>query len=159
MATLFYTPSPFGRLALVEQDGSITGLFLPQASIPPDLPVSETPLLLLAAKELEEYFTGSRVSFDLPLAPQGTPFQTAVWRALLTIPYGKTRSYQEIAIAVGNPQAARAVGMANHANPLPILIPCHRVIRKSGAYGGYGGGKEIKQALLELEQKVCHEKP
>ena len=94
---------------------------------------------------------GERRSFDLPLAPAGTPFQRAVWAELRRIPYGETRSYAQIAAGIGKPGAARAVGQANHRNPLPVFIPCHRVIGASGKLSGYGGGLELKQKLLELE--------
>lgn len=104
-------------------------------------------------RELTEYFEGRRREFSLPLHPCGTPFQIRVWRALLEIPYGETRSYQEIATAVGNPKACRAVGMANNKNPLPLLIPCHRVIGSSGKLTGYGGGLDKKEKLLALEKE------
>ena len=105
-----------------------------------------------AAEQLEAYFAGKRTTFSLPLRPAGTAFQLAVWQALTEIPYGETRSYGEIAAAVGNPKAARAVGMANNRNPISILIPCHRVIGSTGALVGYGGGLEKKLFLLELEK-------
>jgi methylated-DNA-[protein]-cysteine S-methyltransferase len=102
--------------------------------------------------QLEEYFEGKRRAFDLPLAPQGTPFQQRVWRALLDIPYGETISYGELASRIGNKAASRAVGLANGSNPLPIVIPCHRVIGSNGKLTGYGGGLPIKQQLLALER-------
>lgn len=104
-----------------------------------------------AARQLRAYFAGERREFDLPLAPEGTPFQLAVWRALRAIPYGRTESYGELARRIGRPNAVRAVGAANGANPLPIVVPCHRVIGADGSLTGYGGGLPIKQALLELE--------
>ena len=107
-----------------------------------------------AAVQLEEYLNGKRRHFDLPLRPQGTEFQRSVWNALLTIPYGETRSYKEIAQAVENPKAFRAVGMANNKNPISIFIPCHSVIGSSGSLVGYGGGLELKKRLLELESMV-----
>lgn len=102
-------------------------------------------------RQLEEYFAGRRHAFDLPLAPAGTDFQHRVWRALSIIPYGKTISYGELARRIGNPRASRAVGLANGANPLPIIVPCHRVIGANGSLAGFGGGLPIKQALLSLE--------
>jgi len=102
-------------------------------------------------KQLKEYFRGTRTEFDLPLHPKGTPFQLKVWRALAEIPYGATRSYAQIAKRVGRPRAVRAVGLANGRNPLPIVLPCHRVIGTSGHLVGYGGGMPVKRALLELE--------
>ena len=104
-----------------------------------------------AVRQLRDYFAGRRTEFDLPLAPEGTPFQRAVWRQLQDIPYGETISYGELARRVGNPKASRAVGSANGANPIPIVIPCHRVIAASGKLGGFGGGLPVKQALLDLE--------
>lgn len=102
-------------------------------------------------QQLKEYFAGKRQSFDLELAPAGTPFQLKVWRALRRIPYGSTWSYGQLAQRVGNPKAARAVGAANGQNPLPIVVPCHRVIGANGSLTGFGGGLSIKQKLLELE--------
>jgi methylated-DNA-[protein]-cysteine S-methyltransferase len=104
-----------------------------------------------AARQLEEYFAGSRRRFDLPLAPQATPFQSRVLAALQAIPYGETRSYKDIAVALGDPRAVRAVGSANGNNPLPIVIPCHRVIGSDGSLTGFGGGLEAKRFLLALE--------
>ena len=101
--------------------------------------------------ELEEYFAGKRREFNFPLDLRGTDFQLACWRALLAIPYGETRTYADIAEAVGNPNACRAVGMANHRNPIAIVVPCHRVIASSGDLCGYGGGLDVKRKLLELE--------
>ena len=104
------------------------------------------------AKQLTAYFAGKLRDFDLPLAPEGTPFQRAVWGELVKIPYGETTSYGELARRLGNPNAVRAVGLANGANPIAIVIPCHRVIGSNGSLVGYGGGLPIKQALLTLEQ-------
>lgn len=111
----------------------------------------ETPVIKRAKKQLDEYFTGKRKSFDLPLKLEGTEFQKAVWQELMKIPYGKTVNYYDIACAVKNPKACRAVGMANNKNKIPIIIPCHRVIGKSGTLTGYAGGLEVKKKLLELE--------
>ena len=102
-------------------------------------------------RELAEYFAGSRKQFDIPLAPRGTPFQLDVWRTLQRIPYGETRCYEEIARTIGRPTATRAVGAANGANPIPIIIPCHRVIGKNGSLTGFGGGISVKRRLLDLE--------
>jgi methylated-DNA-[protein]-cysteine S-methyltransferase len=104
-------------------------------------------------RQLEEYFGGRRRHFDLPMAADATPFQARVLEALRAIPYGETRSYRDIAVAVGNPKAVRAVGGANGNNPLPIVIPCHRVIGSSGALTGFGGGMEAKRLLLDLEAR------
>jgi methylated-DNA-[protein]-cysteine S-methyltransferase len=105
-------------------------------------------------RQLREYFQGKRTAFDLKLHPKGTPFQKTVWKALAAIPYGETRSYGDIARAVGRPAAVRAVGLANGRNPLPIVVPCHRVIGASGMLVGYGGGLAVKQALLDREREV-----
>ena len=103
-------------------------------------------------KQLDEYLRGERTEFDLELAPRGTPFQLAVWNELLRIPYGTTTSYGTLAKRIGKRDAVRAVGAANGANPIPIVIPCHRVIGANGSLTGYGGGLHIKRALLELER-------
>jgi len=103
------------------------------------------------ATQLREYFAGKRRDFDLPLAPSGTPFQLSVWNELRAIPYGRTKSYLDIANAIGKPAACRAVGAANGANPLPIVVPCHRVIGANGSLTGFGGGIDVKRRLLALE--------
>ncbi|TCP18324.1 methylated-DNA-[protein]-cysteine S-methyltransferase [Scopulibacillus darangshiensis] len=107
-----------------------------------------------AARQLTEYFNGERQTFDLPLCLKGTPFQIKVWRALREIGYGETKSYKDIAQAIGNPKAVRAVGSANNSNPLPIVIPCHRVIGSSGSLVGYGGGLDKKVTLLDHEKMI-----
>ena len=111
----------------------------------------DNPVLQATRVQLEEYFSGSRKRFDLPLAPQGTLFQTEVWHTLATIPYGETISYAQLARRIGKPTAMRAVGAANGRNPLPIVLPCHRVIGADGSLTGFGGGLPTKQFLLELE--------
>jgi methylated-DNA-[protein]-cysteine S-methyltransferase len=110
-------------------------------------------------RQLTDYFRGKRTSFDLPLHPKGTPFQMTVWKALTQIPYGETRSYGDVARAVGRPRAVRAVGLANGRNPLPIVVPCHRVIGSTGKLVGYGGGLPTKQALLDREREVSASAP
>lgn len=110
------------------------------------------PLLIETARQLRAYFAGELREFRLPLDLQGSPFQLSVWRALRAIPYGQTRSYSDIARAVGSPQAMRAVGAANGSNPVPIVVPCHRVIGAGGSLVGYGGGLPLKKRLLELER-------
>jgi len=112
----------------------------------------ESPLIIKAVTQLEEYLLGSRKQFDLPLNPIGTEFQKRVWHILQTIPYGEHWSYKQVAIALLKPTAARAVGMANNRNPIPIIIPCHRVIGANGDLVGYAGGLAIKEQLLKLEQ-------
>jgi methylated-DNA-[protein]-cysteine S-methyltransferase len=106
-----------------------------------------------AIRQLKAYFAGKRERFDLPLAPEGTPFQRAVWKLLCEIPYGETISYGELARRIGNPKASRAVGLANGANPIAIVIPCHRVIGSNGKLTGYGGGLPLKEKLLALERR------
>ena len=115
-------------------------------------PVSADPLLLDAAGQLRAYFAGDLREFDLPLAPRGTEFQRQVWAAVSAVPYGETATYSEIAAAVGRPTARRAVGAANGRNPLPVIVPCHRIIGAAGALTGYGGGLDRKRSLLDLER-------
>ncbi len=141
-------PSPIGPLTLTATGEALCGLsFAP----PLNQESSCCPLLLQAEEQLREYFAGQRRAFDLPLAPSGTPFQQAVWQALCRIPYGEVRTYAQIAREIGRPRACRAVGMANHCNPIAIIIPCHRVIGADGSLTGYAGGLETKRALLTLE--------
>ena len=143
--------SPVGDLTLTEENGALTGLYFGRRSLEGEEGL--TALLEKASRQLEEYFAGKRKQFDLPLSLRGTEFQRQVWAALRDIPYGETRSYGQIAQAVGRPKAVRAVGMANHRNPLSILVPCHRVVGADGSLTGYGGGLEAKQFLLELEKR------
>ena len=142
-------PSPIGPLTLSGTAEAVTALEFGDAR--GDGGDRPSPLLERAARELEEYFRGTRRRFTVPLAPAGTPFQRRVWDALLEIPYGETAGYGEIAGRIGSPKACRAVGGANHRNPLPIFIPCHRVVGSGGQLTGYAGGLEIKRALLALE--------
>lgn len=141
--------SPIGQLYLSETDGYLSGIDFDAPS--PDHIADESEVLLETKKQLEEYFEGKRKIFNLPLALRGTPFQLKVWNALTEIPYGKTCSYADIALAIGNPKAVRAVGMANNRNPLMIVIPCHRVIGKDGSLVGYAGGVNVKSQLLSME--------
>lgn len=149
----FTMQSPIGLLTIEETDGAITALRFGGETVSPP----PTPLLQRAAQQLTEYFAARRRRFDLPLRPQGTAFQQAAWSALCDIPYGQTRTYAQQAAAIGNPKACRAVGMANHRNPLPLFIPCHRVIGAGGKLTGYAGGLAIKRFLLELEQAAIPE--
>ena len=142
---------PVGRIYIAESDGAITDLVMRPIE---DAVEKETPLLSKAAEMLREYFDGKRKSFEgLPLRAEGTAFQKKAWDALLTIPYGQTRSYKQQAEAIGNVKACRAVGAANGKNPISIFIPCHRVIGSNKSLVGYGGGLDVKKALLELERK------
>ena len=149
----FTMQSPIGLLTIEETDGAITALRFGGETVSPP----PTPLLQRAAQQLTEYFAARRRRFDLPLRPQGTAFQQAAWSALCDIPYGQTRTYAQQAAAIGNPKACRAVGMANHRNPLPLFIPCHRVIGAGGKLTGYAGGLAVKRFLLELEQAAIPE--
>ena len=147
MPCLFYD-SPVGPMTLVQEGEALTRLDFDV----PSQPEEATPLLLEACRQLREYFAGERKAFALPLAPAGTAFQKKVWAALREIPWGETRSYGDIARAIGKPTASRAVGMANGRNPLPVFIPCHRVIGTNGSITGYSGGLEKKRFLLRLEE-------
>lgn len=146
----FY-PTPLGILKITEEDGFITEISIEKNNITVNEQKS-SPLLEKACVQLGEYFAGKRKSFDLPIKMHGTIFQKQVWQELLRIPYGETLSYQDIAVAVGNPKAVRAVGQANNKNRIIILIPCHRIINKSGALGGFSCGTNIKTFLLNLEK-------
>ncbi|MCD7724742.1 MAG: methylated-DNA--[protein]-cysteine S-methyltransferase [Clostridiales bacterium] len=144
--------SPIGDLLLSGEKDYITGLELwKREEAPSEKTAAHSGILLEAYRQLEEYFAGRRIQFDLPLSLQGTSFQRRVWGELCKIPYGETRSYQEIAAAVGNPGAVRAVGGANGRNPIMIIVPCHRVIHKNGDISGFSCGNEVKKFLLDLE--------
>ena len=158
METLFYfrTPSPVGSLFLAASTKGLVRLEFEarvQKLSPDTIQLRESKAALAPyLRELNDYFAGERREFSLPLDLRGTKFQLACWRALLEIPYGETRSYRDIAQAIGHPHAYRAVGMSNNRNPVAIVVPCHRVIASSGSLCGYGGGLDIKRKLLELEQ-------
>lgn len=147
--------SPIGELTVVERDGALVGLYMTDHKPAPHLETfgeRDDDTLPQLDAQLGEYFAGERTSFDLPLAPTGTDFQQRVWAALRTIPYGETWSYGRLAEAVGQPGAARAVGLANGRNPISIVVPCHRVVGSSGKLTGYAGGVERKAFLLDLER-------
>jgi methylated-DNA-[protein]-cysteine S-methyltransferase len=143
-----------GNIGIAEQDGFITEVYFDGETIPDGLMLADTPVLAEAFSQLHAYLAGKLKQFALPLAPKGTAFRQTVWQALLSIPYGSTASYKDIALAIGKPNAVRAVGMANGRNPLPIFIPCHRVIGSNGQLVGYSGGLDIKVFLLTLEQRA-----
>lgn len=143
--------TPLGVMGLGEEAGAIVRLYLPGEGVP-RIATHETPLLLEGRRQLAAYFAGERKEFDLPLRATGTPFREKVWAALREIPYGETISYGQLAAHIGQPKAVRAVGGANHHNPISILIPCHRVIGADGSLTGYGGGVALKKKLLELER-------
>lgn len=143
-------PTPIGPLCIREEDGAICAIDFTQGDLCPP----GTALLAEAARQLDAYFDGTLTAFNLPLRLTGTTFQRQCWQALCTIPYGETISYGEQAKRIGNPKAVRAVGGANHHNPISIVIPCHRVIGADGTLTGYGGGMDKKQWLLEHEKRV-----
>ncbi len=149
-----YFDTPIGELLLAGEDDALAMIGFPKGSMrrdpEPDWIYNEKPLAN-ARRQLEEYFTGSRKDFDLPLRLNGTEFQLRVLKALQKIPYGETVSYGEIARRIGKPKAMRAVGAANGRNPIPIVVPCHRVIGSGGDLTGFGGGLDTKEALLRLE--------
>jgi len=152
--------SPVGRLLLAGDGESLIHVHFqsgPRPLRPADSWIPDPAPLRTAVAQLGEYFAGERRRFDLSLAPRGTEFQRRVWRALREIPYGKTISYGELARRIGNPSASRAVGLANGANPLPIIVPCHRVIGADGTLTGFGGGLPIKRKLLALEEATAEE--
>lgn len=153
MKYIFYYNTRIGRLAIAENDGAICNIGISRFNIFGDFLEKETPLIKKASIQIEEYLSGSRNTFNFPLAFSGTNFQNQVWKALLQIPYGETRSYKDIALSINNPKSCRAVGMANNKNPIIIVIPCHRVIGANGKLVGYGGGLHIKKALLLLENE------
>lgn len=142
----------FGEITLVATDDKLTHLYLPNANYS-SFSNTTTPLLQTAFAQLNAYFAGEIRVFDLPLLLSGTPFMLDVWRELSNIPYAQTASYHDIAKKINRPRAVRAVGNANHRNPLPIFIPCHRVIGSNGKLSGYGGGVALKQQLLALENR------
>ncbi|MDR2827050.1 MAG: methylated-DNA--[protein]-cysteine S-methyltransferase [Candidatus Adiutrix intracellularis] len=152
MKSLNYYDYSIGTLGITEDNGAITHVYFGRKTKLSGYKIAETPLIQEAAAQLRKYFDGERIEFNLPLAPLGTPFQRTVWKVLQTIPTGEIRSYQDIAVLIERPQAAQAVGMANHRNPIAIIIPCHRVIGKNGNLTGYAGGLNIKRYLLDLEK-------
>lgn len=149
MKTAIYH-SPFGDMELTYEEDAVTALKMAEKKAAGEAPEG---LALKVFRELDEYFEGKRKTFDIPLRTHGTAFQEKVWAALRAIPYGEVRSYKEVAEAIGHPKAYRAVGMANNANPIFIIVPCHRVIGSDGSLTGYGGGLPMKKALLSLEKK------
>ncbi|WP_295801854.1 methylated-DNA--[protein]-cysteine S-methyltransferase [uncultured Microbulbifer sp.] len=148
-------PSAFGELAIAASDSGLVAIDLQTGQRPlvakREWQRQATSLTDAAAAQLQAYFAGERQVFDLPLDAAGTDFQRGVWQSLCAIPYGETRSYRELAEAIGNPKAVRAVARANGANPLSIVVPCHRVIGADGTLTGYAGGLEMKARLLALE--------
>lgn len=154
MKNVWYYNFPVGILGIAEDGTGISDIFRLDGAKPDGLIEKETPLIKTAALQLNEYFEGKRKEFELPLSLNGTDFQRSVWKALQSIPYGETRSYKQIAQQAGNGKACRAVGMANHRNPVMIVVPCHRVIGADGSMVGYGGGLDMKEFLLRLEKET-----
>ncbi len=164
MGTIHYRriASPVGALTIAASDAGLHAIEFPSNRHPQRRDgwrEVDHPLLDQAQAQLAEYFNGTRRVFDLPLAPSGTPFQREVWFALAGIPYGQTASYAQLALRVDRPAATRAVGAANGRNPLPIVLPCHRVIGADGSLTGFGGGLPTKRFLLELEGALPRETP
>jgi len=163
MTTIRYRriDSPVGPLTVAASDAGLHAIEFPSNRHPVrrdrDWQEGDHPLLRRAESQLDEYFAGERQAFDLPLAPRGTPFQREVWFALASIPYGRTASYAQLAAQVDRPTATRAVGAANGRNPLPIVLPCHRVIGADGSLTGFGGGLPTKRFLLELDGALQRE--
>lgn len=144
--------TPIGELTLTARDGKLVGVHFPPGAPSSNSREGTEPVLEAAAAQLRKYFAGERTAFDLPLELDGSAFQQEAWRALADIPYGETVSYGEHARRLGRPDAVRAVGAANGANPIPIVLPCHRVIGADGSLTGFGGGLQTKRALLDLER-------
>ncbi len=153
MKNIFFYSTSIGKIGIADNGEAITNLYFEGEKSPQDVKVKETELIMEAAAQLNEYLAGRRKVFGIPLAPEGTPFQQSVWEALKAIPYGETRSYKEIAEAIGQPNSCRAVGMANNKNPIAIFVPCHRVIGTNGKLVGYAGGLGIKERLLSMEKE------
>lgn len=151
MINYYFYETIIGYLTISADEQGITDVSFGKRN-PVHAVCQETPVIKQAVNELQEYFEGRRREFTVPLHPQGTDFQLRVWQVLRTIPYGKTWSYKQVATAAGNPNASRAVGMANNRNPIAIIIPCHRVIGANGRLVGYAGGLDVKEKLLEIEQ-------
>ena len=154
MKKAFFYEIALIRFGIAEENGAVTNIFFGTSVAPMQYETNETALIRKTYGQLQEYFAKKRTEFDLPLAPEGTEFERSVWNTLLTIPYGKTQTYGEIAALIGNPKACRAVGRANGANPIGIVIPCHRVIGTDGRLTGYSAGLEFKELLLKLEGRL-----
>jgi len=150
----FRYPTAIGIIGMAEEAGALVRVWFENESDAVYGELAETALLKEASRQLALYLDGKLLEFTVPLAPAGTPFQLSVWKALCSIPYGATASYADIARAIGNPKAVRAVGGANNKNSLPIFIPCHRVIGRDGSLTGYAGGLDIKKKLLDIESNV-----
>lgn len=151
MKNIFYYTTVLGKIGIAEENSKITNLIFENEELKEQVSVKETEVLVLAIRQLKEYFNGQREYFELPLNPVGTNFQKKNWSALKEIPYGQTVSYGQVAKTIGCINGARAVGLANNRNPIPIFIPCHRVIGANGKLIGYRGGIDKKIELLKIE--------
>ncbi|AEE95638.1 methylated-DNA--[protein]-cysteine S-methyltransferase [Mahella australiensis] len=149
---IFFYETDIGRIIIADNGDAIVAVSFGDTNMASHGDLNETPLIEEAARQIYQYLKKERCSFALPLSPKGTIFQQKVWAALQTIPYGETRSYKQVAEAIGQPKAFRAVGMACNKNPIAIIIPCHRVIGSNGSLTGYAGGVELKARLLQLER-------
>jgi methylated-DNA-[protein]-cysteine S-methyltransferase len=152
MKNIFFYETDIGRINIADSGDAIVAVSFGDMNIANYGDLNETPLIEEAARQIDQYLKKERCSFELPMSPKGTIFQQKVWAALQTIPYGETRSYKQVAEAIGQPKAFRAVGMACNKNPIAIIIPCHRVIGSNGSLTGYAGGVELKSRLLQLER-------
>lgn len=150
---IYFYETSIGKIGISEREGKVINLYFKSDKLPQNIKVYESPILKAAAKQLEMYLSGSLKEFSIPLEPDGTDFMKQVWMSLCEIQYGKTASYKDIAVKIGRPNAARAVGLANNRNPIPIFIPCHRVIGIDKSLVGYRGGIGLKKKLLEMENK------
>ncbi len=157
MRHVWFEDYPIGRLGIGEENGKVVFILFANQECPALCEVAKTAVIDQAITQLNEYFGGKRKQFDLPLDLTGTEFQRLVWEALQTIPYGETLSYKDVAVKVGRPKATRAVGMANHHNPIPIVVPCHRVVGSDGSLTGFGGGLSVKRFLLDHEKRFSQD--
>lgn len=149
---IYFYNTVIGRIGIAETGGSITNVYFEKDILPQNITEGETPLLVEASQQLDKYLMGKLKQFTLPLSPIGTPFMKRVWEQLCDIPYGQTATYKDIAIKTGNGKASRAIGLANNRNPIPVFIPCHRVIGSNGTLTGYRGGLGVKKILLDIER-------
>ncbi|MCL2720517.1 MAG: methylated-DNA--[protein]-cysteine S-methyltransferase [Treponema sp.] len=154
MKSLFIYSNKLCNLLITEEQDAICNISFINKSFRRDFTETKTPLIGKTIQQLDEYLNKKRKVFDLPIILNGTEFQVKIWNILQTIPYGETWSYEQLAVKSGSPKACRAAGMANNRNPIPIIIPCHRVIGKDGSLTGYAGGLELKQKLLNLENSI-----
>lgn len=150
----YYYDTNIGVIYIAEENGYITNISFKNVSSISSTIIKETPIIKDTYIQINDYLNKKRKYFDIPYLIKGTEFQNKVWNELLNIPYGETRSYKEIATAINNPKSCRAVGLANNKNPLPLIVPCHRVIGSNNKLVGYAGGLHIKEFLLKLEENI-----